>query len=209
MKTNSRQFLAGLLALCLGGCATTSIQETWKSPAYTSGPVQKLAVLAVDERDLVRQVMESHFVLHLQQQSQGAFVTYDLLTLPAIKADRETAAASVREKGADAILIIRLVDQTTRANEIRATPGYFAPTFDGYGDWFDYYTVAFTDMGTVWGSSSRTVYLETTLFDLKSKQRLWSALTETFLKENVDRVEEVGPLADKILAAMRKDGVIH
>jgi hypothetical protein len=211
IKTNCPQIFAGLLALCLGGCATSSIQHTWKAPSYTGGPRQKLAVLAVDERELLRQVLESHFVLNLTRQGQGAFVTYDLLTLPAIKADRESAAARGGEKNADAVLIIRLVDQATHANEVRVTPGYFAPSVTGYenADWYGYYSVAFTDMGTVWGGSSKDVYLETSLFDLKTGQRIWSALSQTVLKENADRVEEIAPLAQKIFAAMRKDGVIH
>jgi hypothetical protein len=131
--------------------------------------------------------------------------------LPAIKADREAAAARVREKGADAVMIVRLVDQVTRANEVRATPALFAPTVDsfGYNGWYNYYSLAFTDMGTVWGSTTKTLYLETVLFDLKTNQRVWSGLTRTVFKENMDRVEEVGPLASKIFAAMRTDGVLH
>ena len=209
---NIRQLTAAALTISLCGCAaTSSVHQTWKSPSYTGGPVQKVAVLAVDERELVRQVMESHFAFHLNQQGQSAFVTHDLLSLPAIQADRAGAAARVREMGADSVLIIRLVDQATHAHEVRATPGYFAPTVTGYENagWYGYYSVAFTDMGTIHGSSSKAVYLETSLFDLKTNQRLWSALTQTVLKENVDRAEEIAPLALKIFAAMRKDAVIH
>ena len=209
---NCQQLFAAALALCLCGCAgTSSIQQTWKSPAYSGGPVQKVAVLTVDKRKLLRELMENHFAFHLNQQGQTAFVTHDLVSLPAIETDKEAAVARVREKGADSVLIVRLVDQATHANEVRATPAYFVPSVAGYenGDLYGYYSVAYTDMGTVWGSSSKEVYLETSLFDLKTKQRLWSALTQTVLKENGDRIEEIAPLATKIFAAMRKDGVIH
>ena len=53
-----------------------------------------------------------------------------------------------------------------------------------------------------------SVYLETSLYDLKTEKRLWSGVTETILTENVDRVAELDPLVEKIVAAMRKDGVI-
>ena len=50
---NRPHLLAALLAACLGGCAAPSaIQQTWKCPTHNGGPVQKVAVVAVDERDL-------------------------------------------------------------------------------------------------------------------------------------------------------------
>ena len=205
------QLAIAALTLSLCGCAATSVKQTWKSPAYTGGPVQKVAVLAVDERDLYRQVVESHFNVQLNQHGQSAFVTYDRLSLPAIKADKQAAAAKLREGGADTLLLVRLVDSATYASEVRATPGYFAPTVSGYenADWYGYYSVAFMDMGTVWGNSKREVYLDTSLFDLKTGQRLWSGLTRTALKEETDRIEELSTLVVKVLAALRKDGLIH
>lgn len=203
---------AGLLAACLCGCAAPSrVEQTWKSPKYTGGPVQKVAVVGVDERFLVRQVIESHFGVNLTKEGQAAMVTYDLMGLAEMKADRAAAAAKIRENGADAVMVVRLVDSATRANEVRATPALFVPTVEGFGydGWGEYFTVAFTDMGTIWGSATKDIYLETVLFDLKTNQRIWSGLTLTVFKDNMDRVEELGPLTSKIFAAMRKDGVIH
>lgn len=199
------------MTLMLGGCAATAVKETWKSPAYQGGPVQKIAVLAVDDREQYRSAVECHFNAQLNDQGQKAFVTYDLLSLPEIKADKEAAAASLRKSGADTLLLVRLQSQANHDSEVRATPAYFAPTISGYGnaDWFGFYSVAFTDMGTVWGNSTREVYLETSLFDLKTEKRLWSSNSRTLLKEETDRVAELAKLVGKLLAGMRKDGLIH
>ena len=158
------------LTLSLCGCAATSLQQTWKSPTYTGGPVQKIAVLAVEEREPYRASVESHFNVQLIEHGQSAFVTFDLLALPAIKADKEAAAAKLRERGADALLLVRLVNSSSSTHEVRGRDGYFAPTLSG-SDWYGYYSVAFMDMGTVWGGSVQEVYLEISLFELKT---VWS-----------------------------------
>ena len=209
MKLRALAVAASALILC--GCAATSVKETWKSPAYQGGPVQKIAVLAVDDREPYRSAVECHFNAQLNDQGQKAFVTYDLLALPDIKADKQKAAVALREHGADTLLLVRLQSQATHDSEVRATPALFAPNVSGYenADWFGYYTVAFTDMGTVWGNSRREVYLETSLFDLKTEKRLWSGTSRTLLKEETDRVAELATLVGKLLAGMRKDGLIH
>jgi hypothetical protein len=194
-----------VLTLSLCGCAATSLKQTWKSPTYTGGPVQKIAVVAVDERELYRSSVESHFNVQLNEQGQSAFVTYDVLALPA---DKEAAAAKLRERGADAVLLVRLVNSGSSTHEVRGGAGYFAPTISG-SDWYGYYTVAFMDMGTVWGGSVKDVNLETSLFDLKTGERVWSGITHTMLKENADGITELSKLVGQVLAAARKDGVVH
>ena len=134
-----------------------------------------------------------------------------MLSLPAIKADKEAAAAKLRASGADSLLLVRLVSQTTSANQVRATSAYYVPTINGYdnADWYGCYSVAFMDMGTVWSNAKREVCLDTSLFDLKTGQRLWSGLTQTVLKEQSDRIEVLSALVTKVLAALRNDGLVH
>jgi len=211
MKNQLQNLALAAFALCLSGCASSSIKESWKSPAYQGGPVQKISVLAVDERELVRVALENRFVREMRQHGQDALATHELLGLPEIKADKEAAAARVRAAGADAVLIIRLVDQSTYSRQVQATPALFIPTVTGYESygWYDCYTVAYTDMGVVWGSTKQNIYLDTSLFDLKTGQRLWSALTLTVLKENEDRLVVADSLVAKLVSALRKDGLVR
>ena len=207
---NIRTLAVAALALGFCGCAATSLQPTWKSPTYKDGPVQKVAVLAVDDRETYRAAVESHYNVQLNDHGQAAFVIYDLLSLPAIKEDKQAAAAQLRERGADSLLLVRLAGATSSSSEVRATSGY-AATVSGYagGDWYGYYTVAFMDMGTIWGNSKREVYLETSLFDLKSGQKIWSGTTRTVLKEEADRIEALSKLVTQVLTVLRKDGLVH
>lgn len=206
-----RQLAFAALTLGVCGCASTSLKQTWKSPTHTGGPVQKIAVLAVDERHQFRASVESHFVFQMDQRGQGAFMTHDLMTLPAIKEDKAAAAAKLGQQGADTLLLVRLASSSSSFGEVRATHSAYTPVIGGYetGNWYDYYTVAFMDMSAVWGHSKRETCLETILFDLKTEQRIWSGVTETVLKEEADRIEALSDLVTKVLNALRKDGLIH
>jgi hypothetical protein len=206
------QFLAAVVAVCLAGCAASSVKHSWKAPNYQGGPVQKVAVIGVEERGLVRQGFENRFVRDLRAHGQEAIVTHDLMTLPDIKADKKAAAARLMGAGADSVLIVRLVDQSTFNHQVAATPQVYVETVTGVSDyygWYDYYEVAFMNMGTVWSDTVIKVYLDTTLYDLKSGQRLWSAMTLTTLKDGADRLAEADTLVAKVVAAVRKDGLVR
>lgn len=211
MKHRIQHLIIAAGALCLCGCASSSIKQSWKAPAYQGGPVQKIAVVAVDERGLVRQGFENRFVRDLRGNGQEATATFELLGLPEIKADKAAAAARLGEAGATAVLVVRLVDQATYSREVQATHERWVPTVAGYAGygWYDCYSVAFMNMGTTWGSTTQKVYLDTSLFDLKTGQRLWSALTLTTLKEDADRLAEADSLIAKVVAAMRQDGLVR
>jgi len=205
------QLAVAVATLVLAGCASSSVKKTWKSPTYQGGPVKNVAVLAVDDRGMVRIGFENRFVRDFRERGQEATATHELLTLAEIKADKESAETRLRNAGADSVLIVRLVDSTTYANEVRVTPALFVPVVTGidssYG-WYDYYSVAFVDMGTTWGNTETKVYLDTSLYDLKNNQRLWSTQTVTMVKEDSDRLAEVDDLVAKIVAALSKDGMV-
>jgi len=159
----------------------------------------------------VRQGFENRFVRDLRATGQEATTTFDLLGLPEIKADKAAAAARLGAAGTTAVLVVRLVDQATYSREVQATSERWVPTVSGYAGygWYDCYSVAFMNLGTTWGSTTQKVYLDTSLFDLKTGQRLWSALTLTSLKEESDRLAEVDSLITKVVAAMRQDGLVR
>lgn len=200
-----------ILATLLCSCVGTSLKQTWKSPDYNRGPVRKIAVLAVDERSLVREALENRYATQLIKHGQSAMTTYGLLSLPEIKEKKDAAAARLHEAGADTLLIVRLVDSVSYASQLRTMPMAFLPGaigYDSYG-WYDYYSVANMSMGITWNSSQQDVYLDNSLYDLGTSKRLWSGLTQTVLSDDTDRVAQINPLVVKVLAALRKDGFIR
>lgn len=211
MNIKSPSTIAATVAALLCSCAATSIKTTWKSPDYKGPPMEKVAVLAVEDRGSIRRPLEREFVKQLAEQNQGALTTYDLLSLPEIKDNKDAAAARLRQAGADAILIMRLVDRVSYERQVRTSPEVFVPTTTGYGSfgWHDYYSVSFVDMGTIRNTSRDYLYLDTCLYDLKTGKRIWSCLTQTVLTEDADRYAEIKPLVTKVLAKLREAGLVR
>jgi hypothetical protein len=51
--------------------------------------------------------------------------------------------------------------------------------------------------------------LDTSLYDLKSGQRIWSCITETTILETDDKLEIADEFVAKVVAAMHKDGMVR
>jgi hypothetical protein len=201
MKILSIAVAAFTLTFC--GCASSSVKKTWKSPTYQGGPVAKIAVLVMTDRDFYRQAIENYFASILNEQGQSAFTTHDLFALSAVKADRPAAAARLRQAGADSVLVVRLVDAATYSRQATVTsPAFTSSAAESYG-----YLVMETD--AAWNTLQSDVYIESSLYQLTSSERLWSGLTRTVLKENTDSVAKIEPLAKKLFTQMREAGVIH
>jgi hypothetical protein len=198
------------LVILLSSCAESSVKKTWKSPDYNRGPITKVAVLAIDERGDVRQALENRLVTQIRKDGATAIPSHDLLSLSEINQDKPAAAARLRAAGAEAILIMKLVDVATSYRESRPAPERYAEVITGFetGTWYDYYSVAFMDLSPTYGNLKQKVYLESALFDLATAKRLWSGTTLTVVGETTDRVAEADVLVAKIMAAMRKDGMI-
>ena len=199
------------LTVLLCSCATTTVEKTWKSPDHSEGPVKKLAVIAVSDHWLVRPGLENRFARDIAQRGQPVITTLDLLPLPKIKEDKEAAVALLRQQGVDSVLIVRLIDKTTYDREVRASPSAFVPYATGYTSygWGGYYDVAFMDMSVTYTSTRDDLVLDSSLFDLNTGQRLWSMVTRSVLKYNTDKLEVADDLADKVSAALLKDGQIR
>jgi hypothetical protein len=215
MKFSPKPIHFGSLAACtfvalLCSCAATSVKKTWKSPEFHGQPISKFAVLTVDDRGYLRRGFENRFTAQLKEAGVSAITSYDLLSLPEINRDKPAAAERLRSAGAEAIVIMRLVDVANYYREVRPGGERYAETITGFEStgWYNYYSVAYTDMSPTYGNLKQHIYLETVLFDLATTTRLWSGLTETVITESMDRVAEMDPIVAKILAAMRKDGVI-
>jgi hypothetical protein len=203
--------LAGCtLALLLCSCTGTSVKKTWRSPEFHRAPFTKIAVLAVDDRQNLRRSFENCFVAELAKGGTIATTTVDVLSLPDINQDKKAAAERLRAAGAEVVVMARLAASASSFREVRPGAERYSEVITGMETtgWYDYYSVAYMDMSPTYGTVKQHVFIETSVFDLTTAKRLWSGVTQTVLTETMDPVDEISPFVVKVVAAMRKDGIV-
>ncbi len=176
MKTRFLLLCFGVLLL--SACSTTKVVNTWKDDSQN----QKFAnvlVVAVSKVPAYRSLIEQELVNTIKKAGADAKAAIDILPNTDL-IDEKAASATVKETGADAVMVVRLVD--TKKEEVSYARG-------GYGDrydrgWHGYYGSGQRVMNTQWSVST----VETTLFDTATNKRVWSTLTSTTETTTADAI---------------------
>ena len=199
--TRAITVLAGLVLVA--GCASTTLQSEWRDPAYNAGPFKKIFVIGLSARDVTaRRVFEDVMVAKLAAAGVQAVPEWQYLKGEG-QVPESAMSAAVDSTGADAVLMARLVaiDKQIQVNPV-VIPGpalgygWYGPYAGWYSGWYAYPSVTQYDV----------VYVETTLFDQKTKRLVWSATSRTVDPASVQ--QEAPAFADTIIAAMQKAGVL-
>ena len=196
-------FSAAALVVVLCGCASTSLENTWKDPKYSGGPLSKVLVVGVSTQASVRRVFEDTFARALTLQGAQAVASYTLIPEDGQIPEEALQKAAV-QAGVDGVLISRLVG---RKSDVYVSGPLPPPTFGmgrGYyghysGAWVGYYeppTVQTTDY----------VIAETTLFRTGAPEPVWSATSRSLELGDVRKATE--GFAKTMIAALKKEGLI-
>jgi len=163
------------VVMLLTACAATQLNSVWKDSSYKSHP-KKILVIGVAKVPENRRALEDGFVEQLKARGSQAIASYKLL--PEIKQnDKDEIARIVKEQGADAVLITRLVGKKTRDFIV---PGKFYYPPPNYGTWQNYFYYG-TDIEYMpsFGAPSRNSVMEINLYDTANDKLIWSVASET------------------------------
>ncbi len=189
--------LMGLVALCLLATelpAQTVLTDIWRDKEYrnTAG---KVAVFWVVRDRARRMLLEDEFVHQLKTRGTGGMPGYVVIP-PEKMVDRETAREKVRVLGADAVLAVRLIDRETAQENIpEPAHGGNGPSL-GAG----FYEYVYDPPAR---SGEGPVYLETTLFDVRTGRRVWAARLVTGI-DAADKkvlVDFIGTIIERLSGA--------
>ena len=182
----------------LTSCATTELTLVWKDRNF-QGTVHKIAVVGAFRKPAVRNFFEDAFVKQLKAHGVEAVASYTLVPIADLKNQKEVMA-KIRETGADAALVTRLVDKKTIE---RYVPGevYTFPNYYYY--WDPYFNYIYTPGYTV---EEEYAYAETNVYETSDEKLIWSARSRTLLSgKDQDLIRSfVGIMVRKLSA----DGVI-
>jgi hypothetical protein len=196
--------LIGLWVL-LASCASTQLVNEWQAPEYQGVGFHKILVIGISEEEGNRRTFEDVLARKLIEHGVEAMPGYRFLPKTDQAADEQTLLAAVRDSGADAVLMTRLVRVK---DEIRYTPGYSSGYVDSFGrpGYYGYYRSAWSYYQPPRVDRYQVAVLETNLWDAKSQSLAWSGTTETFDPMDVGR--EVVEFSNLIVEALAEKGIV-
>ena len=183
MKSNAlmRLGVAACAAAVLSSCASsTQLTKSWADPGAANRSYQKLVIVGVSANTTLRRSYEDSFVEALKLRSVPSTPSYTFTGEGPL--DRAAVNAKVKEMGADAVLVTRLVDQETVDQTYPPSYSTAGPPPAYHAGWHGYYSIGYKRLAASGSSSADKVYrLETCLFDTRNDNLLWSGLTQTTL----------------------------
>ena len=192
--------LAIAVALGLTACAaSTKIVNQWVSPDYTSPRFRKIMVIGVSKQPSIRRTFEDQFVTKLKAAGVDAVPSY--LYIPEDgQVDEGRLQAAVKQAGADAVIITRLV-RVEKKTEV--SPGFYQPApafgfYRGYSAaWVGYYEPPRVYQYDVYIS-------ETSLYDMN--QLVWSGTVETTAPHDINK--EIERYVDTVIDALKSKNLL-
>jgi hypothetical protein len=196
------------LALLLCACASTGdrVVKVFEDRAALDSPYTRILVVGAHAETGTRRTFEDSVVRALA--ALGAEARSSLAVMDAAQnIDRESVVAAMREAGADAVLVTRVVDIETQSEiEQGQTQAELARRNDvPLADFFRYEYVESADAMTV--TTVRTVILETDVYDAASEKKIWSVESTSFDKQTAYGV--IDGVARAISAELERDGLIQ
>jgi hypothetical protein len=200
-----RLFVAAMVA-ALSACASTSLDNTWKDPQYTAGPVSRILVVGISTQASVRRAFEETFAQALTEQGVQAVASYTLIPEDG-KIPEDALKKAAEQAGADGVLITRMVGRTTNISVSPSPAPLPPPGFGMRRGYYGYYTgawVGYYEPTTV--QTTNYVIAETTLFRKDAPEPVWSATSRTVEPRDVRKATE--GFAKVMIARLRKEGLI-
>ena len=199
------RFVLPALCAVLSACASTTLDNAWRDPQYSGGPVTKVLVAGISNQASVRRTFEDTFAEMLRAGGVEAIPSHTLVPEDGPMPEDRLRAA-VAQSGADAVLITRMVERQT---EVTVTPAVAMPPpagvrmrgYYGYysGAWVGYYEPATVHQYDY-------IVAETTLFAGNNPQPVWTGTTRTMESKDIRGATE--GFARPVIGALKKEGLI-
>ena len=165
-------------------CAGTETELTHKqvTEAYKGKPVSDILVIAITGNEDSRRSFERKFVAQLKSAGVEAISSEEAIPMPAdLEMKKETILNAVKQFENDAVIITHLIDKEEKEVVTRGGQAYTGY----YGFYYSRFSYA-NDPG--YSSTSKTVRLETNLYDVKTEKLIWTGQSKTWSKDSKDQI---------------------
>ena len=191
-------FLMALLVFLFSSCATTKLTAVWEAPNF-HGTIRKIVVTGTFRTPVIRNLFEDDFVNRLKDYGVEAVASYTIIPIDKVQ-DKDYVMKRIKETGADAVLMTRLIDKKTERTYVPGTV-YTVPNY--YRRWGYYYDYIYSPGYTV---DEEYAYAETNIYTLSNEEMIWSARSRTVISGTDENLIKafVKTISDRLSA----DGVI-
>ena len=169
------------LIISCAGTETQLIQKQ-KNEAYKGKPVSDILVIAITGNEDSRRSFERKFVARLKSAGVEAISSEEAIPMPAdLELKKEMILSAVNQFENDAVIITHLVGKEVKESYTRG-----GHTRGGYHGFYHSRYSYSRDPG--YASTSKTIRLETNLYDVKTEKLIWSGQSKTFSKDSKDQI---------------------
>jgi hypothetical protein len=194
-----------LAIVCAGvtACAaSTKIVNQWVSPDYASPRFKKIMVIGVSKQPSIRRTFEDQFVTQLKAAGVDAVPSYIYIPEDG-EVDEERLQVMVKQAGADAAIVTRLVRVEKKT---QVTPGFYQPPAVGFG-FYRGYSAAWLGYYEPPRVYQYDVYIsETTLYDTARNQLVWAGTVETTAPGDINK--EIERYVATVIDALKSKNIL-
>ncbi len=215
-----------LLESCSSTKPSTQISGTWKDPEAMN--YRNFFVAVLSKNLSVRSTMEDDIARRLKHEKVKAAQSLDIIPHAEkveSEEDKKAAVEKIQSLGYDAIITVVLIKKTEEEQYVKGTTsytptnigvgsGYYNPiggaaTAQGsYGAFGAYYIDASTIYTTPgYYETDKIYFVESRVFDAKTKKLIWSAKSETFYPGDLGTAS--GDFSAVMVDAMKKANLIY
>ncbi len=196
-------FAAG--ALALAGCSSAAqVSESYRDPAYTGGPVKKVAVFWVGLDERVRRVAEDEIVKSFPKGTV-ARPSAEIVPTEALR-DTSKIASFLTKEGFDAILVARPVKPEEKITYRGASvnPAAFMGNYGFYTYWSNSYAQLFSP-GYI--KDEEVFRVDTRLYLLSSRATpLWAGISS--IGDVSSLRNGIGDYAGSVMNSLKAEGLV-
>lgn len=190
--------------LFLTGCATTHIISAWKDPEYKASQIKKVVVIGVFKRPALRHFFEEEFVRRFKMMNIEAVPGYSVIKNKKMSGDE--LIEKISDLNVDALLISRVVDKKTLETYYPPQTAYRGPR-PYYHDWYHYYRDSYDYViAPGYKVEQQIVKIETSIYDAKTQNLVWSALSESYTDSPT--LKDVESFISELIVEMRSQGML-
>lgn len=205
-------FIIAAVPLFLAACAQTKVVDSWQTEKEVTNKPDKVAVVAMLPDALMRKAVEIDVAKILVNKGTPAVPSSNIKGFSGGirgEIDVEVATGLLEDAGVDGIVVMFYAGGGASDGYVRSD---YWLQYQGSGmaySWGRPYFTGMTSVYTVrqgpgWADVQTTAYVESSFYDIETREPIWRLVTFT---KDVEHTDGARDIANQIASEMRKSGL--